>query len=281
MKSMNTDVETAAAELAELMRGKTTVAITGAGISTDSGLPDYRGKGSTQEPSVYFDDFARDPVWQRWVWQRNQETWRAVANISPNAGHIAIARLEKAGLINGIATQNVDDLHQKAGSTKVAELHGSFLRADCLQCGASYAREEVDGWLKQLNPGWPEDPDPAHAAILAGANREAAQASTFQVAPCPRCGGVIKPAIVFFGESLPQQAMHQSFAWAGAADLALVVGTSLMVGTGMMVLGEALQNGAQCAIVNMGPTQADNYADLRIDGDAGPILARTAEILLD
>lgn len=277
---MITDVEEAAQELAELMRGKTTVAITGAGISTESGLPDYRGKGSTEEPSVYFDDFESDPVWRRWVWQRNTETWRAAAALEPNEGHIAIARLGKAGLINGIATQNVDNLHQKAGSRKIAELHGSFARVTCLGCGREFSRERVQELLDELNPNWPTDPDPAHAAILPSADRAAAEASAFKPADCPKCGGILKPSVVFFGESLPAEAMRQSFDWAGKADVALVVGTSLMVLTGMWVMGEALQHGAQCAIINLGPTQGDRYADLRIEGNAGPVLTHTADILL-
>ncbi|WP_124040323.1 SIR2 family NAD-dependent protein deacylase [Neoactinobaculum massilliense] len=276
---MDNEVSAEARSLATLMAGKKTVVISGAGLSTGSGLPDYRGTGTTQEPSVEYDDFARDPVWQRWVWQRNQETWHAVDALSPNPGHLAIARMEKAELLTGIATQNVDNLHQKAGSEKVAELHGSVARVDCTQCGAHFDRREVDGWLEKLNPNLPEDPDPQHVAILANRDRKAAEHSTFKVAPCPRCGGLIKPSVVFFGESLPQTAMRSAFQWADAADVALVVGSSLYVSTGMWVFAEALEHGATGVILNMGPTQGDRYADLRINADASEVLSQVADLL--
>ncbi|MDY5129300.1 Sir2 family NAD-dependent protein deacetylase [Actinotignum urinale] len=276
-----TDIEEAATNIADMMRGKVTVAITGAGVSTPSGIPDYRGKGSTQEPTVFYDMFTDDEIWQRWVWQRNEETWRALDSVKPNPGHVALARLEKAGFINGIATQNVDDLHQKAGSRKVAELHGSFLRVDCVDCGATFPRAEIGELLREANPDWPEDPDPKNIAILAGANRRAAENSSFTTIPCPRCGGLIKPSVVFFGESLPGAALTQSIDWAREADVALVVGTSLVVGTGMWVLTSALQNGADCVIINRGRTEGDRFASLRVDCDAAEVLSRVAEILLD
>ena len=277
---MISDITQASQALAAMMAGKKTIAITGAGLSTDSGLPDYRGKGSTEQPSVYFDDFASDPVWRRWVWQRNQETWRAVDALVPTAGHCALARLEKAGLVFGVATQNVDNLHQKAGARRVAELHGSFTRVTCISCGTEFPRERIDTDLRRLNPNLTEDPDPRHAAILAGADREAAQASTFVVPPCPRCGGILKPAVVFFGESLPGQAMQDSLDMAREADVALVIGTSLVVMTGMFVVREALATGSTLAIINRGRTQADPLADLRIEGGASEVLQRTAELLL-
>ncbi|MGJ9482263.1 Sir2 family NAD-dependent protein deacetylase [Actinotignum sp. GS-2025e] len=276
---ITSDTTEAARELAELMAGRTTVVIAGAGVSTASGIPDYRGTGSSDAPSIDYDAFVSDPVWQRWVWQRNQETWCALSGVVANNAHTALARFEKAGLINGVATQNVDNLHQKAGSTRLAELHGNFLRVVCVECGAEFPRAEIAAQLDALNPGWPEDPDPAHVAILASADRAGAEASTFRVAPCPRCGGLLKPAVVFFGEALPRDAMEQSFAWAREADVALVVGTSLAVLTGSWVLGEALQHGAACAIINIGPTTADRYADLRVEGDVGTVLAGAADLL--
>ncbi|MDP9806559.1 NAD-dependent SIR2 family protein deacetylase [Trueperella bonasi] len=268
----------AAQALAELMDGRKTLAITGAGISTDSGLPDYRGKGSTEKPSIEYDMFVADPVWQRWVWQRNHETWRVFESLEPSGGHIALARFESAGLISGVATQNIDGLHTKAGSHKVWELHGSFARVRCLDCDRVIAREEYAVDLDELNPGWPQyDRDPA---VLATADRPEAEASNFRVAPCSECGGLMKPAVVFFGEGLPSQDMEAAMEAASEADVALVVGSSLVVNTGMWITRQAWGTGSPLAIINHGPTAADGIVDLRIDAGASETLTALADLLL-
>ena len=267
----------AAEALAELMRGKKTIAITGAGISTDSGLPDYRGQGTTEKPSIEYDMFVDDPVWQRWVWQRNHETWRVFNSLEPSPGHKAIARLEKAGLISGVATQNIDGLHTKAGTNNVWKLHGSFAHARCLACERVIPREEYATELDELNPGWPQyDRDPA---VLATADREDAEASNFKVAPCSACGGLMKPAVVFFGEGLPGDVMDTAMSAATDADVALVVGSSLVVNTGMWITRQAWATGSPIAIVNYGPTAADGIVDLRIDAGASETLEALATML--
>lgn len=271
--------EGAAEALAALMRDRVTCVLTGAGISTDAGLPDYRGKGSTDIPTVDFDQFVADPVWQRWVWQRNQETWKCARSLRPTPGHVALARLEAAGLVNGVATQNIDGLHQTAGSRVVHELHGSYARVECVACGALFSRDSIDEELRRLNPDVVDDPDPAHVAILALAERDKAEQSRFIVAPCPRCGGLLKPAVVFFGEMLPQAEMSASYALAREADVCLIVGTSLAVLTGLYVVYEAWNSGADTAIINRGPTAADRQAELRIEGGASEVLSRTCELL--
>ncbi|VEI13570.1 Sir2 family NAD-dependent protein deacetylase [Trueperella bialowiezensis] len=272
------DPNEAAAELAELMRGKKTLAITGAGISTDSGLPDYRGQGTTEKPSIEYDMFVADPVWQRWVWQRNHETWRVFEALEPSAGHVALARLEEAGLISGVATQNIDGLHTKAGSVNVWELHGSFARARCVDCGRVIPREDYAADLDALNPGWPQyDRDPA---VLATADRDDAEASMFRVAPCSACGGLMKPAVVFFGEGLPGDDMDAAMRAASDADVALVVGSSLVVNTGMWITRQAWATDSPLAIINYGPTAADGICDLRIDAGASETLSALTDLLL-
>jgi NAD-dependent SIR2 family protein deacetylase len=266
-------------ELADMMRGKTTAIVAGAGMSTDAGVPDYRGSGSSGNPTVDFDLFMSHPKWQRWVWQRNQETWRTVGDLAPTPGHRAVAALQKAGLVNGIATQNVDGLDERAGIKNPALLHGTFDLVDCTQCGNRYSREDVDEWMRRLNPDVKYDPDPQHVAILATIDEAGADASTFEPAPCPNCGGVLKPNVVFFGELLPSDAMDLAFSYAGAADVVLVVGSSLMVGTGLWVVQQGLMNGAKLAVINRGPTQADNAADLRIEGGSSETLMALAERL--
>ena len=274
------EISEAVDTIAAMMEGRRTVAITGAGISTGAGLPDYRGTGSAGTPTVDIEQFLSDPMWQRWVWQRNQETWRAVAALEPTPGHIALAQLEKAGLVNGVATQNVDDLHTKAGSRNVYELHGNFSTVQCLGCGQVTSREALDARLRVENPAVVDDPDPAHAAILAAADRQAAARSTFVTVPCEQCGGVLKPAVVFFGENLPGDALEGSFAVAKQADVALVVGTSLAVLTGLWVVREAWGTGSQLVVINRGPTAVDDYADVRVEGDASEVLSAVARRLL-
>lgn len=265
-------------ELAELVAAGDVLAITGAGMSTDCGLPDYRGSGGGEAPSVDYDSFVYEPMWQRWVWQRNQETWQTLDSLTPSPAHMILAEWERRGLLTGIATQNIDGLHSKAGSRRVAEMHGSFRQVRCIDCDEVTPRSELDPRLRALNPDLAYDANPANAAILATADRQRAEASTFNLAPCATCGGVLKPDIVFFGESV--QAIPEAFEMAREAKTTLVLGTSLLVLTGMWVLQEAWSNGSQLAIINRGPTQADRFADIRIEGGVSETLTAINSLLL-
>lgn len=266
--------------LIAMMREGPTTIVAGAGMSTDAGLPDYRGTGSSGNPTVDYDLFLSDPKWQRWVWQRNHETWRAVANLQPTAGHRAVAALQRAGYVTMVATQNVDGLDARAGIDPLALLHGTFDEVECLGCRARFPRTQVHQWMSQRNPTVGEDPDPAHVAILATVDEAAANASTFDPAPCPRCGGILKPAVVFFGEALPAQAMGQAMQAAAASSLILVVGTSLVVGTGLWIVSEGVNAGARLAVINRGPTQVDNWADWRSQEGSSEVLSALAEALV-
>lgn len=267
--------------LAAAMRGRRVLAITGAGISTDAGIPDYRGPGRKQEPSVTYQEFEADLVWQRWVWQRNEESWRSVAALKPTEGHRALARLEAAGKLLGVATQNVDNLHAKAGSRNIAELHGNFMRVACTDCRGIFPRDgQIDELIRGANPAIKPDPNPANAAVLAAADRESAEKSSFSVPPCPSCGGLLKPDITFFGESLPDAALDAAFAMARRAEAVLVAGSSLFVQTAVWVLREGLAHGAKLMVVNRGQTAADDIADLRIEGGCSQVLAGVADTLL-
>ncbi|MDP9800678.1 NAD-dependent SIR2 family protein deacetylase [Arcanobacterium wilhelmae] len=271
------DAQEAAHALAAFLEGKRTIVVSGAGTSTDAGLPDYRGTGTTQEPSIDFNMFVTDPVWRAWVWQRNHETWRQMLRMQPTPAHHAIAALERAGLVSGNATQNVDGLDRASGQDNVWELHGSFATVDCIDCSTRFPREEYGELLSALNPGWPETDE--LPVILAPARRADAERSTFRVAPCPRCGGIVKPSVVFFGEGLPSEAMDGAMSAATAADAVLVVGTSLQVSTGMWVMRQAWAQGGPVAIVNRGATAGDRFADLRVDAGASEVLERTVELL--
>lgn len=273
------DTESQLETLAGWMRGNKTVLVTGAGMSTDTGIPDYRGKGNTSIPSVEYDEFISDPVWQRWVWARNHQTWQTMLKLDPSPAHLAQARLEKAGLLTGIATQNVDGLDIKAGCKNVFEMHGTFLKVECVDCGSITDRAALHERLTAANPDYPLDLDPAHVAILAVADRQAADNCDFKTVPCEKCGGLLKPAVVFFGQMLPAQVMSQACQAAARSDVVLVVGSSLVVGTASYVMHAGLAAGAKLAIINRGRTMYDSQADLRIEGGASECLTRLADLL--
>ena len=264
------------AQVAEMVAGGKVLAVTGAGMSTDTGLPDYRGSGGSEDPSVDYDMFLADEMWRRWVWQRNHETWRTLDSLSPTSGHRILASWQERGLLAGIATQNIDGLHAKAG-TEAVEMHGSFRSVVCVDCESRFARERLEADMARLNPGYEWDPDPAHAAILATADREKAAASTFTVLPCPACGGILKPDIVFFGEAV--HGIPEAFELARQAKTVLVLGSSLLVMTGMWVVTEAYTHGANLAIINRGPTQADYLAHVRIDAGISETLTEVDRLL--
>ncbi|SPT53697.1 NAD-dependent deacetylase [Actinomyces bovis] len=271
---------TAAAQaLAALMAGARTLAVTGAGISTDAGIPDYRGLGTTPVSPVDYSQFVSDPLWYRWVWARNHATWRLLESLSPTPGHAALARLEEAGLVTGVATQNVDRLHSRAGQATVWELHGAYDRVVCLECAAVTSRSALDKRLYAANPHYPRESDPRRVEITPEANRTAATACDFQVVYCQDCGGPLKPDIVFFGEGLPP-AMDLAMEAAGNCDVVLVAGTSLTVLTGLWIVRQAVAKGARLAVVNRGATAVDGAADLRVEGGTSQVLAATAELLL-
>ncbi|SHE25166.1 Sir2 family NAD-dependent protein deacetylase [Actinomyces glycerinitolerans] len=261
------------------MAGRRTLAVTGAGISTDSGIPDYRGVGTTPVEPVDFQQFVADPVWYRWVWARNHATWRLLEPLTPTPGHVALARLEEAGLLTGVATQNVDRLHSRAGQRTVWELHGAYDRVVCLSCGRMISRADLDTRLTALNPDYPRETDPARVAITPEADRTAAEACDFKAVRCEEYGGLLKPDIVFFGESLPA-AMDEAMQAARHCDVVLVAGSSLAVLTGLWIVQQALAGGAELVVINRGPTAADGLASVRVEGGVSEFLTPLADRLI-
>jgi NAD-dependent deacetylase len=233
--------------LAELVRARgPVVVLTGAGISTESGIPDFRsptGIWARYDPQEYatIDAFHADPVK---VWGFYALRFQALTEAEPNAGHIALAELERAGLVRAVVTQNIDLLHERAGSTDVVEVHGSIRTSSCLRCGSRYPLEEVLG-----------------------------QVNAEGVPRCPDCGEVLKPDVVFFGELLPEEAIDRAYELARSARLLLVVGSGLEVWPVSLIPDETVRAGGQVAIVNRGPTTFDDQAVLKIDGGAGETLA--------
>ncbi|NCT92370.1 NAD-dependent protein deacetylase [Cellulomonas sp. APG4] len=263
-----------------MLQGRTLAVLTGAGISTDSGIPDYRGPDSPPRRPMTYQQFVGDPDFRRTYWARNHVGWQHVDRTRPNAGHHAVARLEQSGVALGVITQNVDRLHQLAGSRRVIDLHGTYADVVCLSCGLEITREDLAERLDALNPGFTEAVG-AIADVEVAPDADAVIESTegFVVADCPRCGGILKPDIVYFGENVPRERVEAAFALVDEADALLVAGSSLTVLSGRRFVTHARRAGMPVVIVNRGATRGDPHADVRIDAGTSPTLTALAEAL--
>jgi NAD-dependent SIR2 family protein deacetylase len=264
--------------LVDLLAGRRFVALTGAGCSTESGIPDYRGQGRAgpRNPIQHDAYLRRAEVRQRY-WARATVGWVRFSGARPNAAHRALAALEHAGALTGIITQNVDRLHHAAGSRRVVELHGALADVRCLGCGVVEGRGDVHARLVDENPGFLERtaaPTPDGDADLP----EEAVAE-FRVVPCRACGGVLKPDVVFFGGTVGEATMTEAWALLAGAGALLVVGSSLAVYSGFRFARRAHELGLPVALVNDGPTRADELAEVRVAGRAGEVLPRLADAL--
>jgi NAD-dependent SIR2 family protein deacetylase len=260
------------ARLAELVARGEVAVLTGAGISTESGIPDYRGPGTAQRrhtPMTYQEFVGSREARQRY-WARSHVGWRVVAGARPNAGHRAVAELERRGLLNGIITQNVDGLHQAGGAREIVELHGNLDNVVCLQCHDAIGREEHDARLSAANPHWHATGDTVNPD--GDVDLSQALVDGFMIVDCDRCGGVLKPDVVFFGECVPRWRVDASYEIVAASKLLLVLGSSLTVMSGRRFVLRAAQSGIAVAIVNHGQTRGDEYASIRIDAPLGATL---------
>lgn len=267
--------------LASALHGKRITALTGAGISTESGIPDYRGpSGSlrTRKPMT-FAEFRSSERNRRRYWARSSIGWRFIDARAPNAAHYALATLEQAGVVTQLITQNVDRLHQRAGSRAVIELHGGLDRAVCMQCGTVHQRAAVQRWIEAANPQWQQRV--AQFAPDGDAVLDERLEASFVVPPCPVCDGPIKPDVVFFGESVPKERVSASFAAVDASDALLVLGSSLTVYSGFRFADHAVKQNRILAIVNRGTTRADKLATIKIEADLTSALPRLASLLVD
>ena len=267
--------------LYELLAGRRTVVLAGAGCSTESGIPDYRGPEGirrSRQPMKY-QEFVRSEAARARYWARSTIGWPRFAAARPNPAHYALARMEEAGVVAGIITQNVDGLHQAAGSQRVVELHGSLAVVRCLDCGDELAREDYQARLLALNAGWLEALNGGAAELAPDGDAElpAWAESSFQVAPCARCGGTLKPDVVFFGENVPAARLAEAWRLFAEAEVLLVVGSSLTVYSGRRFIYRAQDVGVPIGIVNLGPTRGDEVAAVKIDGRVGEVLPRLAE----
>ena len=265
--------------LVALLWGRRTVVLSGAGCSTESGIPDYRGPETRRRARnpIQYRAFIDDPDARARYWTRSAVGWPRVAAATPNAGHRALARLEAAGHVRGIITQNVDRLHQAAGSRRVVELHGALAEVCCLDCRRVEARTALQARILSLNPGW----QPRHAELAPDGDAEVAPHAPmgFRTPACLGCGGVLKPDVVFFGESVPRERVASAYTLLAEADVLLVVGSSLAVYSGFRFVHQAARDGKPVAIVNLGDTRGDALAEVRMEGQLGEVLPRLADAL--
>lgn len=268
--------------LVDLLRGRRTAVLAGAGISTESGIPDYRGPQTrhVERRPVQYDAFVGDAEARRRYWARASRGWARMVGAEPNGGHRALARLEAAGLVTDLVTQNVDGLHQRAGSRRVVELHGALDRVVCLGCGARLARADVQDQIAARNPGHLGAPlAPGRLAPDGDAVLEAEAVARFRPPACPACGGVLKPDVVFFGESVPKPRVARARAAVSAADVLLVVGSSLTVYSGYRFVRQAEAEGTPVAIVTLGETRGHRHAAVAVDAPLGHVLPALADAL--
>lgn len=248
--------------------------LTGAGCSTASGIPDYRdarGRWKAAEP-IQHQQFVTSTASRKRYWARSMAGWPIVAVARPNAAHRALARLQQWQSLAGLVTQNVDGLHNAAGSRHVVHLHGRLDRVLCLACDVRYKRGYVQQLLQSANPGWQTRgqrlrPD-------GDVDLGAVEYDRFRVPACPACGGVLKPDVVFFGGAVARATVERAWQRLAAADAVLVVGSSLTVWSGFRFVREAARRGLPIAAVNRGVTRADDVLTLKLDADCVPLLAR-------
>ncbi len=263
----------------EAVRGGGVLVLSGAGISTESGIPDYRGEGgslSRHTPMTY-QDFTADAGARRRYWARSHLGWRTFGRARPNAGHRAVAAFERRGLLTGVITQNVDGLHQAAGSEGAVDLHGRLDRVVCLSCGDLSPRRELAHRLERANEGFA----PVAAAMNPDGDADLTdeQVGDFTVVPCAVCGGVLKPDVVFFGEAVPPPRVERCRALVREADALLVLGSSLTVMSGLRFVRQAAEAGTPVLIVNRDATRGDRYAAPRIALPLGAALTTVADRL--
>ena len=274
-----------ARELAQrLQRHTGWFVLTGAGCSTESGIPAYRDETGVwrHKKPIQLGEFLRSERVRQRYWARSFHGFQRVQRALPNSAHHALARLEELGRVQLLVTQNVDRLHQKAGSRNVIDLHGQLAWVVCLGCGEQFERSQMQQWLGEQNPelsaGLLEQPAPGGFAPDGDAEL-AADTLGVRIPGCPRCGGVLKPAVVFFGETVPPEKVQASYAALEQAQALLVVGSSLAVFSGYRFVRRAADRGKPIVVLNSGTTRADRFAELKLGGSCGALLAGALQLL--
>lgn len=264
--------------LVELMRGRRVCVLTGAGCSTESGIPDYRGPGTRERARnpIQHRAFLEDPTVRARYWARATIGWQHFSRAEPNAAHRALATLEREGLVTGLITQNVDRLHHAAGSKNVVELHGALAEVRCLACGRLEDRAALQQRLLASNPTFAD----RTVEIAPDGDAELANTADFVVPACLVCDGILKPDVVFFGDNVPRPRVDAAFRMLEESDVLLVVGSSLAVFSGYRFVLKAVERSIPVGLVNVGETRADVHARVRVDARAGEVLPALVRALI-
>lgn len=260
-------------ELAMLLDRGEVLVLTGAGVSTDSGIPDYRGPDSVPRSPMTFQEFVATPEARQRYWARAFVGWSRMWVAEPNVTHRVVAELEAAGRLTGLVTQNVDGLHGRAGHRDLVELHGAIDRVVCLDCHDLTPRRDLQGRLEVMNPGWAD----REAVLAPDGDVIIEHTADFAVAACERCDGRLKPDVVFFGESVPKPTVAHCFELVDRAASLVVLGSSLHVMSGLRFVRAAAKRGIPVAIVNRGTTRGDPLATVRIDAGVAETLAAAVQ----
>jgi NAD-dependent SIR2 family protein deacetylase len=258
--------------VAELVAGGGVVVLSGAGISTESGIPDYRGESGSlrRHTPMTYGDFVDSESGRQRYWARSHLGWRTIGQAVPNDGHRAVAALQARGHLDGVITQNVDGLHQAGGARSVVDLHGRLDRVVCLDCGRMSPRELLARRLTAANEGW----QARVTAVNPDGDVDLAdhELDGFRTVDCTACAGTLKPDVVFFGETVPADRFRRSYELVERAAALLVLGSSLTVMSGHRFVLRAAKLGIPVAIVNQGATRGDPYATVTVDGALGQVL---------
>ena len=261
----------------DVLAGRQFALLTGAGLSTDSGIPDYRGPGSPPRTPMTYQEFVKDAANRQRYWARNHIGWSHLRHADPNQGHYAAAELERRGYLTGLITQNVDRLHEDAGSVNVVDLHGRYDQVVCLACRRTYSRRLLAGVLEELNPDFlsrAEGTGLVEMAPDADATVEDQELiSSFVVAVCPACGGTLKPDFVYFGENVPKDRVERSYRMVDDADALVAAGSSLTVMSGLRFVRHAAKDGKPVIIINRGDTRGDDKATIKLEAGVSESLA--------
>jgi NAD-dependent SIR2 family protein deacetylase len=262
----------------DALAGRRIAVLTGAGMSTDSGIPDYRGKGAPVRTPMTVEQFLSSDAARRRYWVGSHLGWSTFAAAQPNAGHRALASLEERSLVTGVITQNVDGLHVRAGSRRVVELHGTMRRVFCTRCGQVFDRRDLAVRVETENP-WITVP----ANVRLGPDGDVLPESTdgFVVPGCSVCEGMLKPDVVFFGEYIPLEKFREAEQLVHSSDALVIAGSSLVVNSGIRLLERARRRRMPVVIVNRGATRADSRATVKIDGGTTEVLTALAAALPD
>ena len=258
---------------ADLLGGRRIAVLTGAGISTDSGIPDYRGNGAPVRTPITVEQFFGSEAARRLYWIGSHLGWRTFSAAEPNRGHRALAELEHDGVVSGVITQNVDGLHLRAGSSRVVELHGTMRRIFCTHCGQVFDRRDLAARLEADNPWMTADAD---VVLQPDGDVRPERVDGFVLPACSVCGGVLKPDVVFFGEFIPAQRFRAAEELLQSSEALLVAGSSLVVNSGVRLVERARRRRVPVVIVNRGATRSDPVAALKIDAGTSEVLAALA-----